>query len=133
VESVKTAVVFFLAAAALAAPKKATVPGGTVYFTALLGHVHQAPSRPSPSLTTIQCGHPLREVSDPKVVVGGEWAHVQVADHRGFVWRRHLSGKRPNCFQARHPKFFDALQLDLAELYYWGRLYDHWEEGEVGP
>ncbi len=104
-----------------------------MYFTPLLGHVHQAPSRPSPSLTTIQCGHPLRVLHDPKVSVGEDWAYVAVADHRGFVWRRHVSTKRPDCFQARHPRFFDALNLDLAELYYWGRLYDYFEEGRAKP
>lgn len=103
------------------------------YFVPMLGHVHQAPSRPSPSLTTVQCGHPLRLLSDPKVVLGPEWAHVTVADHKGFVWKKHLSTTKPDCFQGRHPKFFDSLNLDLAELYYWGRLNDHWEEGQALP
>lgn len=103
------------------------------YFIPMLGHVHQSPARPSPSLTALQCGHPLRLISDPKVVVGEEWAYVSVADHKGFVWRKHLSSKKPDCFQARHPKFFDSLGLDLAELYYWGRLNDHWEEGVARP
>lgn len=104
-----------------------------MFFTPLLGHVHQAPARPAPSLTTLQCGHPLKVIHDPKVILGDEWAYVSVADHKGFVWKKHLSSKRPDCFQGRHPRFFDAMGLDLAELYYWGRLYDHWEEGEVKP
>lgn len=103
------------------------------YFIPMLGHVHQSPARPSPSLTTLQCGHPLKLISDPKVVVGPEWAYVDVADHKGFVWRKHLSTSKPDCFQARHPKFFDSLGLDLAELYYWGRLNDHWEQGLARP
>ena len=103
------------------------------YFIPMLGHVHQSPARPSPSLTTLQCGHPLKLISDAKVSVGPEWAYVNVADHKGFVWRKHLATAKPDCFQARHPKFFDALNLDLAELYYWGRLNDHWEEGHALP
>jgi len=43
----------------------------------------------------------------------------------------YLSAKRPTCFQGKYPKFFDALNLDLAELYYWGRLYDHYIQGET--
>jgi len=103
------------------------------YFLPMLGHVHQSPARPSPSLTTVQCGHPLVVLEDAKVAIGPEWAYVTVADHKGFVWRKHLSATKPDCFQARHPKFFDALNLDLAELYYWGRLNDHWEEGVARP
>lgn len=108
-------------------------PVGVFYFTPLLGHVHQSPARTSPSLTTIQCGHPLKVIEDSKVVIGDEWAYVAVADWKGFVWRKHLVSTRPDCFQARYPKFFDALSLDLSELYYWGRLSDHWEEGVARP
>ncbi len=106
---------------------------GVFYFMPMLGHVHQSPARTSPSLTTIQCGHPLKVIEDSKVVVGDEWAYVSVADWKGFVWKKHLSSKRTDCFQGQYPKFFDALNLDLSELYYWGRLHDHWEEGTVKP
>ena len=106
---------------------------GVFYFNAFLGHVHQSPSRTSPSLTTIQCGHPLKVIEDAKVVVGEDWAHVSVADWKGFIWKRHLTSKKPDCFQGRYSKFFDNMSLDLAELYYWGRLHDHWEEGVAKP
>lgn len=106
---------------------------GVFYFSRILGHVHQSPSRVSPSLTTIQCGHPLKVLEDAKVVVSPEWALVSVADWKGFVWRQHLSSARPNCLQGEYPKFFDALELDLAQLYYWGRLNDHWVEAQVKP
>ncbi len=118
-----------IAASALAQDKAV----GVFYFNPILGHVHQSPTRTSPSLTTIQCGHPLKVIEDSKVVVSGDWAYVSVADWKGFVWKKHLTGSRPDCFQARHPKFFDALSLDLSELYYWGRLHDHWEEGMARP
>ncbi len=108
-------------------------PVGVFYFIPLLGHVHQSPARTSPSLTTIQCGHPLKVIEDSKVVIGEDWAYVAVADWKGFVWKKHLKASRPDCFQARYPKFFDALSLDLSELYYWGRLHDHWEEGVARP
>lgn len=106
---------------------------GVFYFGRILGHVHQSPTRVSPSLTTIQCGHPLKVIEDPKVVVSDDWALVSVADWKGFVWKPHLQDKRPSCVQGEFPKFFDALELDLAELYYWGRLNDHWVEARVKP
>lgn len=99
---------------------------GVFYMTPLLGHVHQASVRTSASLTTIQCGHPVKVIESSKVSVSPEWAYVQVADHKGFIMKDYLSEKRPECFQGKYPKYFDALNLDLAELYYWGRLYDHY-------
>ncbi len=104
-----------------------------VFLSTFLGHVHQSPSRLSPSLTTIQCGHPVKVIKDPNVLVSEDWERVQVADWKGFVWKKHLSPSKPDCLQGRFPKFVDALNLDLTELYYWGRLNDHWEEGRAEP
>ena len=111
----------------------AQAASGVFYFVPMLGHVHQSPARTSPSLTTIQCGHPLKVIEDSKVVTSEDWAYVVVADWKGFVWKKHLANKRPDCFQGKYPRFFDALNLELAELYYWGRLHDHWEEGMAKP
>lgn len=102
---------------------------GVYYFTPTFGHVHQSAVKTSPSLTTIQCSHPLKVIESSKVSVGAEWAYVQVADYRGFVLKSFLAEKRPSCFQGKYPKFFDAFNLDLAELYYWGRLSDHFIQG----
>lgn len=121
---------FYLSLAAATAQEKNV---GVFYFSRILGHVHQSPSRVSPSLTTIQCSHPLKVIEDSKVVVSADWALVSVADWKGFVWKQHLQEKRPSCVQGEYPKFFDALELDLAELYYWGRLNDHWVEARVLP
>lgn len=104
---------------------------GVFYMTPLFGHVHQSSVRTSASLTTIQCAHPVKVIESSKVTISPEWAYVQVADYRGFIMKQYLSEKRPDCFQGKYPKFFDALNLDLAELYYWGRLYDHYVQGET--
>ncbi len=104
---------------------------GIFYFTPLFGHVHQSSVRTSASLTTIQCAHPVKVVESSKVSVGPEWAYVYVADYKGFILKEFLAEKRPDCFQGKYPKFFDALNLDLAELYYWGRLYDQFIQGET--
>jgi hypothetical protein len=104
---------------------------GVFYLNTMFGHVHQSAMRTSASLTTIQCAHPVKVIESSKVSVGPEWAYVQVADHRGFIIKNDLSEKRPECFQGKYPKFFDAMNLDLAELYYWGRLYDQFLHGET--
>jgi hypothetical protein len=103
---------------------------GVFYFTPILGHVHQSPKELSSSLTTIQCGHPMRVIESTKVKVSAEWAYVQVADFKGFVLKSFLAPARPECFQGKYPKFFDGLNLDLSELYYWGRLYDNYLQGQ---
>ena len=104
---------------------------GVFYMTPLFGHVHQSSVRTSASLTTIQCAHPVKVIESSKVSVSKEWAYVEVADYRGFVMKQYLSEKRPECIQGKYPKFFDALNMDLSELYYWGRLYDHYIQGET--
>lgn len=104
---------------------------GIFYMTPMFGHVHQSSVRTSASLTTIQCAHPVKVIESSKVSVSAEWAYVQVAEYRGFIMRQFLSEKKPECFQGKYPKFFDSLNMDLSELYYWGRLYDHYVQGET--
>jgi hypothetical protein len=104
---------------------------GIFYMKPMFGHVHQTPVRTSPSATTIQCAHPVKVIESSKVSAEPEWAYVQVADYRGFILKEYLSEKRPDCFQGKYPKYFDSLNLDLSELYYWGRLYDHYVQGET--
>ena len=104
---------------------------GIFYMKPLFGHVHQSSVRTSASLTTIQCSHPVKVIESSKVSVSPEWAYVQVADYRGFIMKQFLSEKKPECFQGKYPKFFDGLNMDLSELYFWGRLYDHYVQGET--
>jgi hypothetical protein len=70
-------------------------------------------------------------IESSKVSVSQEWAYVEVADYRGFILKQYLSEKKPECLQAKYPKFFDGINMDLSELYYWGRLYDHYLQGET--
>lgn len=104
---------------------------GVFYMKPLFGHVHQSSVRTSASLTTIQCAHPVKVIESSKVSVSNEWAYVEVADYRGFILKQYLSEKKPECLQGKYPKFFDSLNMDLSELYYWGRLYDHYVQGET--
>lgn len=104
---------------------------GIFYFQPIIGHVHQSSVRSSASLTTIQCGHPIKVIESSKVSISSDWVYVQVAEYRGFILKNNLSAKRPRCFQAKYPKFFDSFNFDLAELYYWGRLNDQFLYGET--
>lgn len=104
---------------------------GVFYMKPLFGHVHQSSVRTSASLTTIQCAHPVKVIESSKVSASKEWSYVQVADYRGFILKEYLSEKKPDCIQGKYPKFFDKLNMDLSELYYWGRLYDQYIQGET--
>ena len=85
---------------------------GVFYMTPVFGHVHQSSVRTSPSLTTIQCAHPVKVIESSKVSVSQEWAYVEVADYRGFILKQYLSEKKPECLQGKYPKFFDGINMD---------------------
>jgi hypothetical protein len=102
------------------------------YYTQIFGHIHRNPSRYSNSLSTIGCGHPLklyelRPKGKPEPVitlVDGKWYFVSAGPYEGYVLSEFISDSKPDCFQDRYPKFFDELGLELADMYYWGKLSD---------
>ncbi len=119
------------------------------YYVNFYGTVHQNPNKYSGVQTTIACGHPVKIIedsvsvekilntqskteqkdalSDVKPLPDDEiknWHRVLVGPYEGYILRDFLSNSRPECFQDIYPKFFENLELDITELYYWGRLYD---------
>lgn len=113
------------------------LPIGVRYFSQIMGNVHQNPSRYSQVLTTISCNHPvklLKEVSKDgkEFILYGEdkWHLVSVGPYEGFVMVDYLSEKKNACFDEEFPKFFDGLNLDINDLYYWARLYDQYVQGK---
>jgi hypothetical protein len=102
---------------------------GIFYFKEMFGHVHEGASAATPSLTTIQCNHPLKVLELSKVKIAPDWAYVETADVKGYVKKEFLNSKKANCFQGKYPRYFDGVNLDLTELYYWGKLYDQYERG----
>jgi hypothetical protein len=103
---------------------------GVFYYKNILGHVHDSPQVMAASVTTIQCNHPVKVIESAKVIVNAQWKYVEVADLKGFVQAEFLSPKKGECFQADYPRFWDGLNLDLVQLFYWGRLYDQFVTGE---
>ena len=106
------------------------------YFKPIFGHVHRNASPYSSSLTTISCGHPIKvykiipKSGRPVTVFNKKFHFVKVGPYEGYVSIDYLSEKKVDCFQDRYPKFFDELDMDLTELYYWGRLYDQFIFGK---
>lgn len=110
---------------------------GVKYFSEMMGNVHQNPSRYSQVLTTISCNHPvkvMKEVSKDgkEFILYGEdkWNFVSVGPYEGYVMADYLTDKKNECFEEQYPKFFDGLNLDINDLYYWARLYDQYVQGK---
>lgn len=95
------------------------------YLNSTWGHVHQNSSRYSTSLTTVSCGHPIKIFQ-----VGDDWHKVQAGPYTGFIASNQLVDKKPTCLQDKYPRFFDDLKLEITEMYYWGKLYDHYIDGK---
>ncbi|MAZ47328.1 MAG: hypothetical protein CME65_02115 [Halobacteriovoraceae bacterium] len=102
---------------------------GRKYFNEFLGHVHKNPARDSASLTIVQCQHSVKLLSNDSTPDG--WAYVQVGEDKGYIELRFLSTNRPPCFQEKYPKFYQIFNLDLSEMYFWGKLSDHYLQGRT--
>jgi hypothetical protein len=103
------------------------------YYKNTFGHLHIAPYPASSSLTTIACGFPLKIIIDQKdkLYLSKEWFKAEVGGQQGFINRTDISPTKPKCLQDKYSAFFNMLNLDLENLYYWGRLYDQFIEVET--
>lgn len=101
------------------------------YYKNIFGNVHQNPSNYSAALTTITCGHPVKVyLKQSNLKNNQSWKKVKVGPYTGHIYGGFLIKKRPSCFQDEYPRFFDMFEMDLADLYYWARLYDQYIQGE---
>lgn len=103
---------------------------GKLYYQGFMGHLHEEASDSSASMTALQCAHAVNLVEKDGVSVPAGWRYAKVGEDYGFIRSRFLGEKRPDCFQEKYPKYYNNLNLDLSDFYYWGRLSDHWIEGE---
>lgn len=94
-----------------------------------MGHLHKSASNSSASLTTIQCAQPLKILNDENKS-SSNWMYVEVGEDKGFVHQDFISQERPTCFQEKYPRFYQGQNLDITDLYFWGRLNDHYLRGE---
>lgn len=102
-------------------------------FQAIMGHLHKNPSRFSSSLTTLQCGHPVKIIEDTTIHTPAGWFYAQVGQDKGYIQEHFLNATHPKCLQGRYQRFFNELNLDLSDMYYWGRLSDYFDVGETRP
>lgn len=91
------------------------------YYNSIYGNIHQNKSDYSSSITTISCGQPLKIKNNNQQA---KWLHVQSGPYKGYIKSNYVSREEPICFQDKYPKFFESLNIDISDIYYWGRLYD---------
>ena len=110
---------------------------GIKYFNQMMGNVHQNASRFSQVLTTISCNHPVKVMKQTSkdgkefaIFGDSDWYLVQVGPYEGYMMADYLSDKKNICFEEEYSKFFDGLELDINDLYYWARLYDQYVQGK---
>jgi hypothetical protein len=98
---------------------------GIYYIKSMFAHVHQMTNPGSVSLTTVACGHPIKVLKTEKNK-NLVWFFTEVGAHKGYIQEDFTSSKKPDCFQSSYPIFFNGLNLDLSQMYYWGRLNDQY-------
>lgn len=101
---------------------------GRKYFKNFLGHVHKSMSKDSTSLTIVQCSHSVKILEQKNIMA--DWSYVQVGEDKGYIQNEFLTAKKPDCFQEKYPKFYNSVELDITEMYYWGKLYDYYFQGK---
>ena len=119
-------ILIFIFTPAFAKEKRVKV----AYYNHLFGHIHKNPSRYSISLSTISCGHPISILGNKgKEVRSGQFYKVKVGPYTGYISKKYLNDKKPQCFQDKYSRFFDHMDLSLTDMYYWGKLYDQYVYG----
>lgn len=109
---------------------------GIFYLNVPFANIHQNGSRYSNVLTTISCNHPVKvyesSVKTQAITenIPEAWIKISTAGYNGFLVETFLSPKKVECLQDKNPKFLEKLNLELSEMYYWGRLYDMYNIGK---
>lgn len=110
---------------------------GVRYFNRTMGNVHQNASRYSQVVTTISCNHPVKVMKETSkdgkdFILYGEdnWNLVSVGPYEGYLLTEYLSDKKVDCIEEQYSKFYDGLNLDINDMYYWARLYDQFIQGK---
>jgi hypothetical protein len=93
------------------------------YYKNIYGHLHLSPYAMSASQTAIHCGFPVEVLPDQDTKLK-EWIKVKAGGDIGYIHDSFLSTVPAACFQDKYSLFVNALNLDLTDLYYWGRLFD---------
>ncbi|MBF0205542.1 MAG: hypothetical protein HQK53_01500 [Oligoflexia bacterium] len=107
---------------------------GTFYITKTFSNLHQHPSPYATSVHTLACGQSVKLYTTngaQKESLPEEWVFAEGENTFGYLQKKMLSAEKPDCFQNKYPKFFDGLNLNITEIYYWGKLHDQYIAGKT--
>ena len=96
------------------------------YFKKMFGHLRRHPYANSSTLTVLDCNTPVT-IEDGKKS-DEQWYRVKVGVYEGYVKKKNISSGRVDCFQKKYPHFWATIKIEPGEQYYWGKLYDRYEQ-----
>lgn len=97
---------------------------GTYYVQTLFLNLHTHPSPFSTSLKTLSCGEKVEIYEKGDGGVPEDFAYGLFERSFGYLIKKSLSEEKSNCALEKYPQFFSLINLDIADMYYWGKLQD---------
>jgi len=116
--------------------------------TTTFAPLHRLPSVFSDILSTINCGQTVetllldeeiklkeksktvgaKKLTKEEMIIVNNWSKVKVGPYVGFIQNDLLKSKgtagTEECLQDEYQMLFQWMELDVSEMYYWGRLHD---------
>ena len=96
------------------------------YFNKAFGHLHRRPDVDSATTTLVDCN------TVATIMANNEpWYRVKIGIYEGYIKKNNLTGNPVDCFQKSYPRFFEMMKIEPGEQYYWGKLYDRYEQART--
>lgn len=89
----------------------------TLYVQNSFVHLQDFIAENSSYSKTLVCGTPVKLIQEQ-----GKNIKVQFDKTIGYIPTESVSIIPTQCFQEKYPKFFQSLNIDNADLFYWGKL-----------
>ena len=89
----------------------------TYFVKEAFTHLFEFKSEKASYSQTLSCGTPVKVIEENIA-----WSMVSFNNNVGYVGSSALSKVNPECFHEKYPVFYESLNIDSADLYYWGKL-----------
>lgn len=89
----------------------------TYFVKEAFTHLFEFKSENASYSQTLSCGTPV-EIIEKNI----GWSMVKFNQSVGYVGSSSLAQNNPECFHEKYPVFYESLNIDSADLFYWGKL-----------